>query len=32
MFGLTVREFYFVAGVILIVIYIAVNIYTRSKK
>ena len=32
MFGLTVREFYIIAVIILIAIYIAINIYKRSKK
>ena len=32
MFGLSVREFRIVAGIILIAIYVAAYIYTRSKK
>jgi len=32
MFGLAVREFKIVLGIILIAIYIAAYIYTRSKK
>ena len=32
MFGLSVREFRIVAGIILMAIYIAAYIYTRSKK
>ena len=32
MFGLAVREFKIVLGIILIAIYIAAYVYTRSKK
>ena len=32
MFGLAVREFKIILGIILIAIYIAAYIYTRSKK
>lgn len=32
MFGLAVREFKIVLGIILIAIYVAAYIYTRSKK
>ena len=32
MFGLSVREFRIVASIILIAIYVAAYIYTRSKK
>lgn len=32
MFGLSVREFRIIAGIILIAIYVAAYIYTRSKN
>ena len=32
MFGLAVKEFRIVAGIILIAIYVAAYVYTRSKK
>lgn len=32
MFGLSVREFKILAGIILIAIYVAAYVYTRSKK
>lgn len=32
MFGLSVREFKLILGIILIAIYVAAYIYTRSKK
>ena len=32
MFGLSLREFKIVAGIILIAIYVAAYVYTRSRK